>query len=93
MVEIRWLIESKIDLEQIYEYISQDSMKYAYLQIQKLQEKTQRLKTFPKIGKIVREIENPNIRELVYNNYRIISAPRIDVLMIYFIEEKTQKPL
>ncbi len=75
--------EAKIDLEQIYEYISQDSMKYAYLQIQKLQEKTQLLKTFLEIGKIVREIENPNIRDLVYNNYRIISVQRIDILMIH----------
>jgi len=39
------------------------------------------------IGKVVNEINNPNVRELVTGNYRIIyriwNKQRVDILMVH----------
>lgn len=33
---------------------------------------TDKLLTFPKLGRVVPEFQNVNIREIIYRNYRII---------------------
>ena len=72
MVEIRWLKEAKDDLRDIHDYISLDSERYAKHQIDKIFNRTLILKNHIRIGKVVEEINKPEIRELVEGNYRII---------------------
>lgn len=52
----------------------------------KIRKLTEVLKTYKQIGKVVTEIGEPEIRELVFRNYRIIykivSENRIDILTI-----------
>ena len=45
MVRIKWLKSAKLDLKDIYDYISHDSMRYAQLQIVKIQTNTFRFST------------------------------------------------
>jgi plasmid stabilization system protein ParE len=72
MVRIKWTIQAKENLQGIAEYIALDSVKYAKLQVARIKIRTQILKTHIRIGRITPEINNPNIRELVEGNYRII---------------------
>lgn len=65
MVQIRFLLVAKNDLKDIYDYIALDSKKYAKYQVEKIKNKTEILKSQIEIGKIVEEIGNPNIRELI----------------------------
>lgn len=87
MVRINWTYQAKEDLKDIAEYISRNSKKYAELQIIKIRNHTQILKSHIYIGKIVREIEENSIRELIEGNYRIIyklvSKTQIDILTIH----------
>ncbi len=87
MVQIKWLIAAKMDLRDIYDYISIDSKRFAKHTVIKIQNKTEILKKYPTIGKIVIEIDNPNIREIIEGNYRIIykivGKKRIDILLIH----------
>ncbi len=87
MVRIKWLIEAKNDLKEIYDYISKDSKRYAKLQTERILNKTEILKTFPEAGKIVSEINLPDIREIIEGNYRIIyrnvNKNRIDILSVH----------
>ena len=87
MVRINWTLQAKDDLKNIADYISKDSVKYAKLQVLRLRYKTNILKSQTHIGRIVPEIENRNIRELIEGNYRIIykilSENRIDILTIH----------
>ena len=87
MVRIKWLKSAKLDLNDIYDYISHDSMRYAQLQIVKIQTKTEIIKSNIFIGKIVRETNDANIREITEGNYRIIyriiSENEIHILMIH----------
>ena len=86
-MEIKWLPEAINDLKEIYEYISLDSKTYAKNQILRIKEKTNILKRYPDLGKIVEEINKPEIKEIIVGNYRIIyrkvSKNRIDILMVH----------
>ena len=72
MVEINWTLQAIDDVNNIAEYISKDSVKYAELQVELFFERVKILKTFPNSGKIVPEIDKEKIRELNSGNYRII---------------------
>jgi toxin ParE1/3/4 len=73
MVKVIWTQRSLTDLKSIAEYISQDSIKYASLTIERLINVTSYLETNPKIGRMVPEMRKQNkIREIIYGNYRII---------------------
>jgi addiction module RelE/StbE family toxin len=60
------------DLEDIENYISQDSQAIARRFIIKIFDKIDQLYEFPKSGKPVPELSNSSIRELLLNKYRII---------------------
>jgi toxin ParE1/3/4 len=87
MVEIRWLKEAKTDLNEIFDYISLDSKKYASRQVEKIIAKTQIIKKLIRSGKVVEEINNPDIREQIEGNYRIIyriiDEKTVDILMVH----------
>ena len=72
MVKIRWSLQAAEEFEGICEYLEKNSPQYARLFAFKVTESVDRLKKFPNIGRIVPEIENLNVRELVYKSYRII---------------------
>lgn len=75
------IIWSPLAIERAYEiaeYIAQDSITVAENWIDTVFAKVEHLKLFPESGRIVPEINNLKIKELIYGNYRII----------YRIEEK-----
>lgn len=100
MVQIKWLKSARQDLKEIYDYIALDSKRYAQLQVERIQQKTELLKTQTELGKLVDEIQIPNIRELVEGNYRIIyrlvNAKEIHILMVHHgarnLNLRIQKP-
>ena len=80
-----WSNPAKNDLKKIYEYIASDSKYYALKVSQEFIKKSERLAEFSKAGRIVPEIEDPNIRELIIYSYRLIyeiSPNRIEILAI-----------
>ena len=72
MVEIEWSQTSENDLNGIIDYIAQDSLEYALSFYEEVREKVGNLVQFPKMGRKVPELDNPNIRELILRNYRLI---------------------
>jgi addiction module RelE/StbE family toxin len=87
MVRIKWLLAAKNDLKEIYDYISLDSKRYAKLQVERIQNKTEILKSQIEIGKIVEELNEPNVREILEGNYRIIyriiSKSEVHILLVH----------
>ncbi len=72
MVRIEWTERSLEDLNELHDYIARDSRNYANLFVKKIYESIQKLKDFPNIGKIVPEVNNPSVREIIFQNYRIV---------------------
>lgn len=87
MVQINWTLQAKKDLKEIAEYISRDSKIYAKRQVLKIRNRTFILRSQPQSGRIVPELQEEIIRELLEGNYRIIyklvSNNRIDILTIH----------
>jgi toxin ParE1/3/4 len=87
MVQVRWLKFAKQDLLEIYEFIASDSKQYAKHQIEKIRKAFETVKLQPEIGKVVEEVNDKNVRELVEGNYRVIyrniNKNTIHILMIH----------
>ncbi len=81
-MRIEWTLPAINDLEAIHDYIGKDSEYYASRFIQKIISAVDTLDKFPKIGRIVPEANNPNIRELIFQNYRIIYRILDDIIQI-----------
>lgn len=72
MVKVIWTNRALIDLEEIANYISKDSFHYAKLTLSKLIDSEINISNNPKIGRVVPEIDNENVREIIKGSYRII---------------------
>jgi toxin ParE1/3/4 len=79
--------QARDDLRNIADYISNDSKRYARLQVVRLKNKTHLLKSHVRLCRIVPEINIENIRELIEGNYRIIykivSETQVDILTVH----------
>jgi len=82
---VKWSVPARNDLKQIHDYIAKDSEYYAQNVIQEIVAKTEALTEHPEIGRIVPEIGDQNIRELIIYSYRLIyesSLADIEILAI-----------
>jgi len=62
---IIWSPQSLRDLEGIRAYIAQDSLRYAELVVQRIVAAVDRLEAFPESGRVVPELDRPEIREVM----------------------------
>ena len=87
MVKINWTNFALQDLNEIAEFISKDSLRYAQMTAKYLFESPSMLKTHPKAGRIVPEFNEENLRELIRGSYRIVyrvvDKNRIDILTVH----------
>lgn len=87
MAEVRWTDQALYDIENIAEFIAKDSETYAKIQVERFFEETEILESFPLSERIVPELKNKNIREIIFGNYRIIyrifSKAYVDILTIH----------
>ena len=69
---IIWSRRATDDLEEIAQYIAQDSAHYANSVVRTILQKTRMLGKFPYIGRVVPEFADDLIREIFAYSYRII---------------------
>ncbi|WP_113672358.1 type II toxin-antitoxin system RelE/ParE family toxin [Vallitalea guaymasensis] len=83
---VKWSNSAKLDLRQIYNYISTNSEFYAKKVINDIIYKSDNLNNYPSIGKEVNEFNNPLIREIYVYSYRmiyqIVSNNNVEILAI-----------
>jgi len=72
MKKLIWTEPAVDDLQGIFDFISKDSEYYARIFIGKIMETTEKLIEYPEIGRMVPEYNRTDIRELIFQNYRII---------------------
>ena len=71
-MKIIWTREAINNLIEIEDFISQNNPERALEFTDYLIEQSEYLKSTPNMGRIVPEISNPDIRELIVKNYRIV---------------------
>lgn len=72
MVEVIWTERATQEITSIAEYLEQYSTLYASSIVRKLYGKVGVLKQFPKLGRIIPEMQEEKYRELIEGNYRIM---------------------
>lgn len=88
---VAWSPEAVEDLESIAEYIGRDSVHYAGAVASKLLDVSRNLSTAPKIGRMVPELNRPEIRERLVYSYRLVYRVEEDgILVIAIIHGKQQ---
>ncbi len=87
MAEVKWTKTAISDLDEIGDYIAKDSVRYAELTVSKLFESPNILEKNPRAGKVVPELNNESIRQLVRGSYRIIyhlvDENQIEILTVH----------
>ena len=71
-MKIIWTQNADTDLENLVEYISEDSNIYAQAFALEILDAVQRLKDFPKSGRVVPEYQQENTREIIVGHYRVV---------------------
>lgn len=82
-MKILWTKEAVLRLQEIENFISKDNPKVAIEFVDKLITAAEALIDNPELGRVVPELSLEKIRELLYNNYRIvylIKKSSIDIL-------------
>jgi len=69
---VKWSGPAKRDLREIHRYIALDSKYYARKVVETIVDKANLLYRSPRTGRMVPEIEDPNIREIFVYSYRLI---------------------
>jgi toxin ParE1/3/4 len=87
MVGLNWTDQSVADLISIANFISRDSLRYAKRIVSRIRQRAKQLKAHPNSGRILPELQLPEVRELLIGNYRLIyflvSENQIDILSIH----------
>ena len=82
MAEVRWTPQAAGDLEAIADFIAHDSPHYASLFVMNVLEAAEALRPFPRSGRVVPELGDPEIREILLGDYRIVYRLRREAIEI-----------
>lgn len=85
---VDWSLPARDDLKGIHDYIARDSKRYAIRVVQDILDKTKTLIDLPKLGKVVSEINEDNLREISLYSYRIIYEVMPDAIYIHGVVHK-----
>ena len=93
MVKIIWTDQAIEDINNIAEFISKDSFKYAQIQVSKFFDLALLLESTPEIGRKVPETNDISIRELITGSYRIIYKIRSNSEILIITVHHSSRPL
>ncbi len=86
MTPVLWTLQAAEDVEAIKAYVGRDSKRYASLLAERLVAAVGRLELFPQSGRVVPEVGDDSLREVLYGNYRIVYRlhdEAIEVITVY----------
>ena len=84
--KIKFLVSAMEDLRSIKAFIVKDNPKAAVRMIRKIKAAVKHLEEFPNSGRIIPETSNPQLREVIISNYRVmyqISESSVNIFAVY----------
>jgi toxin ParE1/3/4 len=94
-VTIIWSRQAQDDLAAIRGFIARDSERYAQLTIERIVTATDRLLSFPRSGRVVPEVGDENLRELLVGFYRVVyrlQDPSIGIATVFHMSREFRLP-
>jgi plasmid stabilization system protein ParE len=83
--KIIWSPKATDNLEEICNFIGEDSEFYARIFAQRIIDEIEKIPDFPKAGRIVPEYQQNNLREKIFQSYRIVYRIKPDAIEIVAI--------
>lgn len=88
---IRWSPKAADGFEEICNYIAMDSVHYARIFAKKVNALIKEIPRFHRAGRIVPEYQDENLRERIFQNYRIVYRINGDVIEIVVISHSARQ--
>jgi len=85
-VRIKFLISAMEDMRSIKTFIAKDNPKAAIKMIKRIRAAVKHLEEFPYSGRIIPESSNPQLREVIVSNYRVmyqLTDSTINIFAVY----------
>jgi len=82
VTRVIWAPQAIQDVEAIRAYVARDSARYADLVVERIIAAVERLENNPRSGRIVPEVGDESVREVIHGNYRIVYRLRHEVVEI-----------
>lgn len=89
--KIRWSPKAADSFEEICNFIAKDSEYYTSIFANKINEIIKNIPLFPKAGRIVPEYQDENLREKIFQNYRIVYRIKGDFIEIVVISHSARQ--
>ncbi len=86
MKTVIWTLQTLEDVEAIREYVARDFVRYAELLVERIVAAVERLDRFPLSGRVVPEVGDDSVREVIHGSYRIVyrvKAEAVEVLTVF----------
>lgn len=82
MTQVIWAPQAIDDVEAIRAYVARDSAPYANLLVERIVAAVERLRDNPRSGRVVPELGDESIREVIHGRCRIVYRLRPDLVEI-----------
>lgn len=82
MTRVVWTRQAIEDVEAIKAYVARDSVRYAALLVERIVASVGRLESFPESGRVVPEVGDESLREVIYGAYRIVYRVQSDAVEV-----------
>jgi addiction module RelE/StbE family toxin len=82
VTRVVWAPQAIEDVEAIRTYVARDSVHYADLLVERIVAAASRLESNPLSGRVVPEVRDESLREVIHGNYRIVYRLRHGVVEI-----------
>jgi len=89
--KIKWSPKAIQSFEEICNYISKDSEYYASIFAKKINAIVKEIPRFPKLGRIVPEYQEEDLREKIFQSYRIVYRLKADIVEIVVISHAAKQ--
>jgi toxin ParE1/3/4 len=87
-----WTARARADLKAIHDYIAKDSPQNAKRVVREMRHKADTLEETPLLGRVVPELEDPEVREIPAYSWRILYQLRERRLFVITVIHKRRQP-
>ena len=89
---VTWTARARADLKAIHDYIAKDSPINAKRVVREMHRKAAGLAETPHLGRVVPELEDPDIREIPAYSWRLIYQVRDERVFVLTVIHKRRQP-
>jgi plasmid stabilization system protein ParE len=89
---VTWAARARADLKAIHDYIAKESPIHAKRVVREMHRKADTLGETPLIGRVVPELEDPDIREIPAYSWRLIYQLRDARVFVLTVIHKRRQP-